>query len=297
MKNIKTWFWCFFLCSITFFGQEKFTFYFDQDVATPNSNSIEMFKKWKTNMQNPFQIVGFKAYCDSLHSVEYNQVLATKRNEQVILFLQSFGCLFSDSYYEIALGEEFESDPILSNNRKVEVFFEELVASPSLPESSTSEKPSISNNPFLKKAQNIPQKPPTYQHKPMQLSLFSAQLEEAKDGDRIQIFDIHFYLDSPKMILKSEPYLNRIVTYMEKNPDVSIKIEGHMCCNVMGNIKLSEERAKNIFKYLVRNGIARNRMSYEGFGASKPIYEIPEKNPEEELKNRRVEIVVSKKKG
>jgi flagellar motor protein MotB len=47
--------------------------------------------------------------------------------------------------------------------------------------------------------------------------------------------------------------------------------------------------------FLIKNGINRNRMSFKGFGTSKPIYPIPEKSAQEEEDNRRVEIMILSK--
>jgi outer membrane protein OmpA-like peptidoglycan-associated protein len=55
---------------------------------------------------------------------------------------------------------------------------------------------------------------------------------------------------------------------------------------------LSEGRAKAICDYLIKQGIAKIRLSYEGRGDSQPL----EKNDSEAHKglNRRVELVLSK---
>jgi outer membrane protein OmpA-like peptidoglycan-associated protein len=278
-------------------GQQHFTFFFDQDEAKPTSVSIENFNLWMQNHDETLIVQNLKAYCDSLHSDSYNFILAASRNESIENILKENGFVFSKDYQSFAIGEIFEADSILSKNRKVEVYFSQETEIQTK-DSVLAQPEEISDNPFLRKAQNPAIKPKNiYHHQPMNLNLFYKQFEEAKDGDRIQIFDIHFYIDTPQIILKSEPYLDKIVAFMEKNKEVSIKIEGHMCCNIGGDIKLSENRAKTIYRYLIKKGIARSRMSYEGFGVSKPIYEIPEKNSEEELKNRRVEIVVNKKNG
>jgi outer membrane protein OmpA-like peptidoglycan-associated protein len=55
---------------------------------------------------------------------------------------------------------------------------------------------------------------------------------------------------------------------------------------------LSTRRAQAVYNYLVRQKINRKRLSYKGFGTSKPIYIIPEKTPQEEDANRRVEILI-----
>ena len=67
----------------------------------------------------------------------------------------------------------------------------------------------------------------------------------------------------------------------------------HICCQTKVDVgDVSTARAKAIYNYLLRNKIDRNRMSYKGFGVSKPIHKIPERNEIEANENRRVEILI-----
>jgi outer membrane protein OmpA-like peptidoglycan-associated protein len=272
-------------------GQEKFIFYFEIDAEEPQSESVLLFQKW-LKTQTDLSVYELKAYCDSTHSEQYNNQLAIMRNKSIQNILQINKVPLSNALQTKAIGENFKADSLLHLNRKVEVYFHKKQ---NIKPNATNRN-QFSNETLLKVQQEeVAIETAVFEYKPMDLETFYLQLENAKDGERIQIFDIHFYLDSPKMILKSEPYLNKIMEYLQKYPDVSIRIEGHMCCNLMGNIKLSEKRAKNIYKYLLMKGIKRKRLEFEGMGVQYPIYEIPEKNEEERLKNRRVEIVVNKK--
>jgi outer membrane protein OmpA-like peptidoglycan-associated protein len=81
-----------------------------------------------------------------------------------------------------------------------------------------------------------------------------------------------------------------------------IRVEGHICCGSadeadgvdMGTElkNLSVARAMAVKEFLVNNGIEANRISHAGFGHSRPLYPYPEKTSEEELANRRVEVVI-----
>jgi outer membrane protein OmpA-like peptidoglycan-associated protein len=55
--------------------------------------------------------------------------------------------------------------------------------------------------------------------------------------------------------------------------------------------KLSQSRAKTVYKYLVSSGIDKNRLTYQGYGNEFMKYPEP-KNLQEEQANRRVEIMV-----
>lgn len=51
-------------------------------------------------------------------------------------------------------------------------------------------------------------------------------------------------------------------------------------------------RIKTVFDYLVNNGIDEMRLHYRSFGSTRPIYPLPEKNEQEHIANRRVEIEI-----
>ncbi|MEW4925767.1 OmpA family protein [Algibacter sp. 2305UL17-15] len=108
---------------------------------------------------------------------------------------------------------------------------------------------------------------------------------------RIVMHDILFDTDSYFIKPSSYPAIDRIVTMLQDNPKVSIKIEGHTDANgsKASNKTLSENRAKSVMYYLINKGIAKNRLSTVGFGEEKPIDMAD--NEEAWAKNRRVEIV------
>jgi OOP family OmpA-OmpF porin len=57
------------------------------------------------------------------------------------------------------------------------------------------------------------------------------------------------------------------------------------------NQRLSERRTASVQDYIVKKGVASNRVSGQGFGESKPIAD--NKTREGRAKNRRVEIKVN----
>lgn len=87
--------------------------------------------------------------------------------------------------------------------------------------------------------------------------------------------------------------LDKLVAFLDKNPKISIQISGHTD-NVGGkeyNQKLSESRAKSVFDYLTSKKINAARLSYKGFGDTKPIK--PNDTEEGRAENRRTEFVVT----
>lgn len=106
----------------------------------------------------------------------------------------------------------------------------------------------------------------------------------------------NLYFDYRQSIIRPESFteLNKIVEFLNSNPDLHIKIIGHTdnIGSARYNKHLSEERAKSVFRYLYSKGIPLHRMSYEGKGFNEPIADN-----ETELGrqiNRRVEVIFYK---
>jgi len=80
------------------------------------------------------------------------------------------------------------------------------------------------------------------------------------------------------------------VQIMRRYPDYKLKISGHT--DSIGsrrpNQKLSEERAKSCYDYIVSKGISPTRLEYQGYGESRPIANNKYKEGREI--NRRVEF-------
>jgi outer membrane protein OmpA-like peptidoglycan-associated protein len=60
------------------------------------------------------------------------------------------------------------------------------------------------------------------------------------------------------------------------------------------NIEISAKRAKFIYDYLIKQGIAENRLSYKGYGPAKPLYSNRYSSTREG--NRRIEVKITDKK-
>ena len=67
--------------------------------------------------------------------------------------------------------------------------------------------------------------------------------------------------------------LNKLLAFLNKDSQIKISIEGHT--DNVGEEKenqiLSENRAIAVYNYLTQNKIAENRLSYKGFGETKPL--------------------------
>ena len=93
-------------------------------------------------------------------------------------------------------------------------------------------------------------------------------------------------------------FLDEQVKILIENTTFSVEIQGHSDSKgtKMSNRKLSEQRARNVYEYMVSQGVDSLRLSYKGFGEKKLTNECSDgKSCPEELHalNRRVELKVS----
>ena len=84
--------------------------------------------------------------------------------------------------------------------------------------------------------------------------------------------------------------LDKLVTTLKDNPQMTIQLEGHTDFrgDAKLNLKLSKDRVEATRDYLVSKGIDRTRIKTEAFGGTKPISRT--NNSESSRLNRRVEV-------
>lgn len=126
---------------------------------------------------------------------------------------------------------------------------------------------------------------------PVSLSIKLGKLEVEK----VFVFqNILFEFDKAVITKESLPIVDEIVVTMLNNPEVKLEISGHTCD--MGsdsyNLKLSKRRAQAVVDYLISKGVAAQRLTFEGFGETKPLNSNA--NIAERQQNRRVEVKVIK---
>lgn len=121
------------------------------------------------------------------------------------------------------------------------------------------------------------------------------ELEPISSGKSVQLEDIEFVPGTSEITDKSIPKLVRLKDFLALNSMLNIEIQGHVFEpggeKSLSGQKMSEARAKRVMKFLVDNGISKDRLIAVGYGATRPIYPMPRHHYEEQA-NRRVEIVV-----
>jgi OmpA-OmpF porin, OOP family len=102
--------------------------------------------------------------------------------------------------------------------------------------------------------------------------------------------DLEF--DTAKATIKPEytKLLEDVVSILKENPSLKVEIQGHTdnVGTARYNEKLSMRRAEAVMDYMLKKGIARDRLSAKGYGFTRPI----ESNdtPQGREDNRRVEL-------
>ena len=116
--------------------------------------------------------------------------------------------------------------------------------------------------------------------------------QELAQNGRAEIYGIYFDFNSATLRPESDPVLKEISEALRNNPKWKIKIDGHTD-NVGGdayNLRLSQRRAESVMHALTtKYGITADRMTPEGFGASRP--KATNDTVEGRALNRRVELV------
>lgn len=130
-------------------------------------------------------------------------------------------------------------------------------------------------------------------YKSMQPYRLDVKLKKLKPGANVVLNNVFFNSNSFDLLPSSKAELNKLAQLMMNNPNVKIEIGGHTddVGNDATNLTLSENRAKSVVAFLVKNGISEDRLSAKGYGETMPI---AENNSEEgRAKNRRTEFKIT----
>lgn len=106
----------------------------------------------------------------------------------------------------------------------------------------------------------------------------------------VRIEGTNFDLGSAKLKKTANKQLNGVIEFAVKQPEAVLEIIGHAdnSGSEKTNIKLSVARAEAVKKYLVKNGVAPNRILAKGQGSASPLAD--NKTKAGRALNRRVEI-------
>ena len=242
-----------------FYSQEKLNVYFDFDKYDLNEQGVKKINSWIAEGKN-YEVTKLYGFCDWKGSNEYNDTLAMKRVYTVYEFLKQSKINVKKEIEIRGFGEDFEQSEDQGENRRVTIIFQEKKEIPVV----------VTSEQKLKD-----------------------KFKGSKIGDLIRMPNLYFFNNSAKVVPKSQPVLYDLLCLMNDNPKLKIEIQGHICCKLPSDYDaVSSARARAIYNFLVINKIDRKRLAFKGYGVSRPIHPIPEKNSEEEDENRRVEILI-----
>lgn len=116
--------------------------------------------------------------------------------------------------------------------------------------------------------------------------------EEYTVGSTLILRDLYFDFDKSTLLQQSYNELVKLMDLLNRYPKMKIEIAGHTDNRGTAeyNMKLSENRARAVLNYLIDHGIEGKRLSYTGYGKSRPI--STNDTEEGRANNRRVEVTI-----
>lgn len=227
------------------------TVYFEFDKysidAIQEQTVVGFVRKIDTTLLESIQIYG---YCDDRGDNNYNLKLSENRvnavksilvahgfNKSKIVIIEGKGRVLIDDYSGDNLAD------VRSKNRRVDLLI-------------------VKKNSFGK-------------------GLYNSFQDHHEVGDRIYLENIFFELGSSNLTAASKKELDRIVQILQKNKNIEFEIRGHVCCTpryykdaidrVTKERKLSLNRARNVFRYLISRNVNSLRLTYKGLGNRFPL--------------------------
>ncbi len=117
-------------------------------------------------------------------------------------------------------------------------------------------------------------------------------LEPVRKGNSLVMNNIFFDTDKAELRPESRAELERIIRLLGLNSQIKVEVSGHT--DDVGadayNLDLSKKRAKAVMDYLIKKGVATNRLTFQGYGKNKP--RVPNSSDTNRQLNRRIEITV-----
>ncbi|MFY0607481.1 MAG: OmpA family protein [Cyclobacteriaceae bacterium] len=116
-------------------------------------------------------------------------------------------------------------------------------------------------------------------------------------GESIRLENIYYDLNSASLRQESEAELNKLLRFMNDNPDIVVELSSHTDSRGSApyNKRLSQRRAESVTKYLRDNGVEKSRLVPKGYGESKLVNNCADGvkcDEERHQENRRTEIKI-----
>jgi outer membrane protein OmpA-like peptidoglycan-associated protein len=126
-------------------------------------------------------------------------------------------------------------------------------------------------------------------------TMIEVPLQPIEIGSSVVLNNVFFDTDSYELKPESQAELLTIVDYMKVNPTLNFEIGGHTDNTGIkqNNVTLSNNRAQAVYSFLIEHGIAATRLAFKGYADTKPL--VPNDSEENKAKNRRTELIITKK--
>lgn len=263
------------------FAQEEITFYFESNKFELTKNEAVRLQKWIA-ANGKSKILSISGATDEVGSSGYNDTLSEKRVACIYNKIKDKVAIRAD-FKSVSLGETGATSKDNSRNRKASIVF-------------------LQQKDLAKEADLIPEvvRVEEASSKPEKIEIpdglsLKEKVALATIGTKIVLKNIHFYQNTFATVPEAQTALWDLFQVMKDNPNLKIEIQGHICCIDKDYRNLSSERAKQIKRFLVFQGIPQQRIQTKGFGVSQPLHPIPEASEEQAAANRRVEIEIISK--
>lgn len=114
--------------------------------------------------------------------------------------------------------------------------------------------------------------------------------EEVRKRIEVAARNIFFVTGSYRLLAKSNKSLDDVAKLMQEDTNLKLDIEGHTdnTGTAEKNQSLSDNRAKSVYDYLIKKGIAAERLKSAGYGQDQPVAD--NKTAAGRSQNRRVEL-------
>ena len=136
-------------------------------------------------------------------------------------------------------------------------------------------------------------RPPPIQPTPLPTALaLLPALAALPRGTTVALPSLYFTQSTADLLPTSRPTLNALAQELRERPALRLEIAGHTdnVGEADRNLRLSQQRAQVVRRYLLQQGIDSLRLTARGYGGTRPVAD--NRNPQERPRNRRVEVIV-----
>lgn len=263
-------------------AQLQFVVYFDNNKFILNKTEQAKLDKWILENKTS-KILSITGSTDEVGSSGFNDTLSLKRVNSIYSKVNG-KIKIREDFKSISLGEKGATSKNKAENRKAIIHY-------ILEKDLTREneilgiKPKVVVEeeivPIEEEAMNFPEG-----------ATLEDKIELSTKGTLIRLEDINFHINTFAIIPSSKRAIDELIYVLKKYPKLKIEIQGHICCVNKDARNLSLDRARQVKRILMSEGISDKRVKVKGFGVSKPKFAIPEKSEFEAARNRRVEIMI-----